>query len=151
MRKDSRVVVGVDLGDRWSEVYAVSVETGQVVVERRVATTREGLGEALEGLRRARVVMEASTQSAWVSRAVERMGHEAVVANPRAVRLIYADTCKDDRLDAAFCDELLSGMEPMEDVIRASGQYGQRVPVSPDADVQTRLLGFIGRDPAWTP
>ena len=42
-------------------------------------------------------------------------------------------------------------MEPIEDAMRASGQYGPRVAVAADADVQTRLLGFIGRDPAWRP
>jgi hypothetical protein len=42
-------------------------------------------------------------------------------------------------------------MEPIEQVLRDSGQYGPRVPVPPDADVQTRLLGFIGRDPSWSP
>lgn len=58
-------------------------------------------------------------------------------------------TGQDDRLDAAVCADLLAGMEPMEEVIRGSGQYGARVPVPVDADVQSRLLGFIGRDPAW--
>jgi hypothetical protein len=38
----------------------------------------------------------------------------------------------------------------MEEVIRSSGQYGPRVPVPAGADVQAQLLGFIGRDPAWT-
>jgi uncharacterized protein (TIGR03086 family) len=60
-------------------------------------------------------------------------------------------TGQDDHLDAQFCAELLAGMEPMEDVIRASGQYGVRVPVPDDADAQTRMLGFIGRDPTWAP
>ena len=60
-------------------------------------------------------------------------------------------TGQDDRLDTAFCAVLLSGMEPMEDLIRSSGQYGPRFPTPDDADVQTRLLGFIGRDPFWTP
>jgi uncharacterized protein (TIGR03086 family) len=60
-------------------------------------------------------------------------------------------TGQEDRLDPDFCAQLLAGMEPMEDAIRASGQYGVRVPVPDDADVQTRLLGFIGRDPFWTP
>lgn len=54
-------------------------------------------------------------------------------------------------LDAGFCTELLTGMEPMEDLMRGSGQYGPRVPVPDDASVQDRLVGFIGRDPAWTP
>jgi hypothetical protein len=42
-------------------------------------------------------------------------------------------------------------MEPMEDVIRSSGQYGARVPTPQNADAQTRMLGFIGRDPFWRP
>jgi hypothetical protein len=32
-------------------------------------------------------------------------------------------------------------------MLRASGQYGPRVEVPADADVQTRLIAFIGRDP----
>ncbi|MDP3891942.1 TIGR03086 family metal-binding protein [Nocardioides sp.] len=58
-------------------------------------------------------------------------------------------TGQDDRLDPAYCAELLAGMEPMDELLRASGQYGPRVEVDPDAPVQDRLVGFIGRDPAW--
>jgi uncharacterized protein (TIGR03086 family) len=60
-------------------------------------------------------------------------------------------TGQDDRLDPQFCGVLLAGMEPMEDVIRSSGQFGPRVPVNDDADTQAKLLAFIGRDPRWTP
>ncbi|MEU4242413.1 TIGR03086 family metal-binding protein [Actinoplanes sp. NPDC026619] len=60
-------------------------------------------------------------------------------------------TGQDDRLDEGFCAALLGGMEPMEEIIRNSGQYGPRVAVPSDADAQTRMLGFIGRDPFWTP
>jgi uncharacterized protein (TIGR03086 family) len=60
-------------------------------------------------------------------------------------------TGQDDRLDSDFCVELLAGMEPIEQVMRSSGQYGARVPVKDDADAQSRMLGFIGRDPDWTP
>jgi uncharacterized protein (TIGR03086 family) len=56
-------------------------------------------------------------------------------------------TGQDETLDADKCAELLAGMEPIEDVLRASGQYGPRVEVPEDADVQTRMLGFIGRQP----
>lgn len=31
------------------------------------------------------------------------------------------------------------------------GQYGPRVQIRDDAAVQDRLIGFIGRDPAWSP
>ena len=58
-------------------------------------------------------------------------------------------TGQDDRLDPDFCAQLLAGMEPIEAVMRSSGQYGARVEVPADADVQARLLGFIGRDPFW--
>ena len=60
-------------------------------------------------------------------------------------------TGQDDRMDPDFCAMLLSGMEPMEEIIRSSGQYGPRVEVPADANVQARLLGFIGRDPYWKP
>jgi uncharacterized protein (TIGR03086 family) len=56
-------------------------------------------------------------------------------------------TGQDETLDPDKCAELLAGMEPIEDAMRSSGQYGPRVEVPEDADVQTRLLGFIGRDP----
>jgi uncharacterized protein (TIGR03086 family) len=60
-------------------------------------------------------------------------------------------TGQDDRLDPEFCAQLLAGMQPMADVLQASGQFGAPVPVPADADAQTRLIGFIGRDPAWQP
>lgn len=59
-------------------------------------------------------------------------------------------TGQDDRLDPGFCAQLLGGMEQMEEIIRSSGQYGPRVEVPGDADAQTRMLGFIGRDPFWS-
>jgi uncharacterized protein (TIGR03086 family) len=59
-------------------------------------------------------------------------------------------TGQQDTLDPDFCRALLVGMEAMEEAIRTSGQYGERVPVPDDADSQTKLLGFIGRDPFWT-
>jgi len=60
-------------------------------------------------------------------------------------------TGQDDTLDAERCAALLAGMIPIEQLLRASGQYGAAVPVPDDAPVQDRLLGFIGRDPAWRP
>jgi len=56
-------------------------------------------------------------------------------------------TGQDERLDPAMCAELLEGMLPMDEALRASGHYGPRVEVPDDADVQTKLLAFIGRTP----
>jgi uncharacterized protein (TIGR03086 family) len=60
-------------------------------------------------------------------------------------------TGQDDTLDQGTCAAMLAGMEQMEDVIRASGQFGTRVDVPAGAGAQARLLGFIGRDPEWRP
>ena len=60
-------------------------------------------------------------------------------------------TGQDERLDPDFCAQMLAGMEPIAEMIYSSGQYGPPVPVPADADAQTRLLGFIGRDPDWRP
>ena len=56
-------------------------------------------------------------------------------------------TGQDERLDADTCAAMLAGMEPIEEMLRSSGQYGPRVEVPAGANVQTRFLGFIGRDP----
>ncbi|MGA9103427.1 maleylpyruvate isomerase family mycothiol-dependent enzyme [Aeromicrobium sp.] len=58
-------------------------------------------------------------------------------------------TGQDDALDSDLCAQLLGGMSQMEELIRASGQYGPAVPVPEDAPVQDRMIGFIGRDPYW--
>ncbi len=60
-------------------------------------------------------------------------------------------TGQDDRLDPDECARLLAGMEPIEEIMRDSGQFGPRVLVADNAPVQDRLIGFIGRDPAWQP
>jgi uncharacterized protein (TIGR03086 family) len=53
----------------------------------------------------------------------------------------------DERLDPGEVHRMLEGMEPMDEVLRQSGQYGPRVPVPDDADEQTRLIAFLGRQP----
>jgi uncharacterized protein (TIGR03086 family) len=53
----------------------------------------------------------------------------------------------DETLDPDEVHELLIGIEPMDEAIRQSGQYGPRVAVPDDADEQTRLIAFIGRQP----
>jgi uncharacterized protein (TIGR03086 family) len=56
-------------------------------------------------------------------------------------------TGQDETLDPDRCAQMLEGMLPMDEVLRQSGQYGPRVKVPDDADPQTRLLAFIGRQP----
>jgi len=53
----------------------------------------------------------------------------------------------DETLDPDEVHTLFVGMEPMDEMLRQSGQYGPRVEVPDDADVQTKLMAFIGRTP----
>jgi uncharacterized protein (TIGR03086 family) len=59
-------------------------------------------------------------------------------------------TGQDVTLDPVRCAQMLAGMEPKDEVLRQSGQYGPRVPVPDDAEIQAKLIAFIGRDPAWS-
>ena len=53
----------------------------------------------------------------------------------------------DETLDPAEVHRFVESMEPMDQLLRDSGQYGPRVAVSADADEQTRLIAFLGRQP----
>lgn len=58
-------------------------------------------------------------------------------------------TDQEPDLDEARCAAMLAGMEPLDETLRASGQYGPGVPVPDGASAQDRLVGFVGRDPGW--
>jgi uncharacterized protein (TIGR03086 family) len=53
----------------------------------------------------------------------------------------------DETLDNEIVHDTLVGMEPWDERLRMSGQYGPRVEVAADADEQTRLIAFTGRQP----
>jgi uncharacterized protein (TIGR03086 family) len=53
----------------------------------------------------------------------------------------------DETLDPDEVHRLYEGMEPMDQVLRESGQFGARVDVPADADEQTKLIAFTGRRP----
>ena len=57
---------------------------------------------------------------------------------------------RDVDLGEERCAAALAGMQPMDDVLRDSGQFGPKVDVPAEASAQDRFVGFIGRDPAWT-
>jgi hypothetical protein len=42
---------------------------------------------------------------------------------------------------------MLEGMQSIDEMLRASGQYGPKVATPDDADEQTKLIAFTGRNP----
>src|SRR5437870_10240391 len=72
------------------------------ITERRVVTSRERFTAVLGKRPRARILLEASTESEWVARHLEALGHEVVVADPNYAPM-YATRSrrtKTDRRDA---------------------------------------------------
>jgi uncharacterized protein (TIGR03086 family) len=54
-----------------------------------------------------------------------------------------------DPLDPDVAEELLTGLGTVEEMLRASGQYGPAVPAPDGASPGDRLMAFLGRDPSW--
>jgi transposase len=93
--------IRIDVHQRESQVCIVDGD-GRVVLERRVHTRGERFAALLEGRGRARVVLEASTESEWLAQALEALGHEVTVADPNFAPM-YATRSrrvKTDRRDA---------------------------------------------------
>jgi uncharacterized protein (TIGR03086 family) len=53
----------------------------------------------------------------------------------------------DETLDVDEVHSMYVGMLPIDEILRQSGQYGARVDVPDDADEQTKLIAFTGRQP----
>jgi transposase len=101
----NNLVIGLDLGDRWSR-YCVLDNAGAVLEENRVRSTDQALEERFGTLSTARFVIETGTHSPWVSRVLENLGHAVVVANARKLRMIYESNRKNDRLGARMLARL---------------------------------------------
>ena len=61
--------------------------------------------------------------------------------------LMARATGQDESLEPSEVTSMFAGMEPMDEAIRGSGMFGPRVPVPDDADAQTKLIAFTGRQP----
>ena len=94
------LTLGIDVGDRHSNLCLLDTETGEVIEESRIATTPQAFERRLVGVEPMRVGLEAGTHSPWISRVLGGCGHEVLVANARKLGLIYAEGRKNDRLDA---------------------------------------------------
>src|SRR5918997_1227336 len=71
--------IGFDLGKVSSQV-CIFTEDGELI-ERRIRTDRDHFNELLGGRPPARILIETSTESEWVARHLESLGHEVVIAD----------------------------------------------------------------------
>jgi transposase len=96
--------IGIDLAKTASQL-CILTEDGELI-ERRIPTTRDHFASLLASAAPARILLEASTESEWVARHLESLGHEVVVADPNFAPM-YATRSrrvKTDKRDArALC------------------------------------------------
>jgi transposase len=72
---------GIDVHKSQSQVCILD-ENGTVLLERRLRTSAEAFAALLGARERMRVLLEAGTESEWVARCLEELGHEVIVADP---------------------------------------------------------------------
>lgn len=92
--------IGIDV-HKVSTQVCVLTEDGEYV-ESRIRTERDSLSRVFGQRARARVLLEASTESEWVARHLELLGHEVIVADPNFAPM-YASRSrkvKTDKRDA---------------------------------------------------
>ena len=97
----SKLTVGLDIGDRFTQVCVLD-EDGEVMEEGRISTTPRAFQQRFAAMLPTRLVLEAGTHSLWASRLLGELGHEVIVANPRMLRFIYGNNSKNDRADANY-------------------------------------------------
>ena len=100
-RRVPPLTIGMDVGDRKCHLCCLDAD-GEVVLEAKVETLPEAICDWFGKIEPARVALEAGTHSAWLSRLLEGMNHEVLVANARKLRLIYQNDQKNDRVDAMY-------------------------------------------------
>ena len=92
--------IGIDVHKTESQICRLT-EEGEIL-ESRIQTRRERFHEVFGNRPAARILIEASTESEWVARCLEALGHEVIVADPNFAPM-YATRSrriKTDRRDA---------------------------------------------------
>jgi len=100
--------IGIDLHKNQSQL-CILTEDGELI-EKRIATTRTRFAAELGNRAKARILVEASTESEWVARCLEELGHEVIVADPNFAPMYASRTrkVKTDRRDARALAEACS-------------------------------------------
>ena len=114
---------------------------GGELIEQRIRTEPERFAAVLGGRPRARILLEASTDSQWGARCLEQLGHEVIVADPNFAPLDATRTrkVKTDRRDARALAEagLLGAYRPAHRLSDPQRHVRGRLTVR-DAVVRTR-------------
>lgn len=101
-----RAIIGVDLGDS-KHAICITDKTGNIVKEYSIPNTRLQIEKLAACYPNALIALEVGTHSPWISRLLQSLGAEVIVANARKLRAIYTNSRKCDLLDARMLAKLV--------------------------------------------
>jgi transposase len=134
--------IGLDLADK-KATFVVVDAMGNVCSEGNIALTEQSLQKAFARRQPTRIALEVGTHSPWVSRLLDALGHEVIVANARQVKLIRENRHKNDREDAMILARLARLDPALLKPIRHRGPQAQAdlaLLRARDGIVRTRVL-----------
>lgn len=98
-----KIYIGFDVSQKTTKAFAVCGKEDSGKAE-TIGTDRQSicgfLQKCFPEAYRVCVVMETGTHALWMSRLVEAMGYEVIVAHARDLRVIYSSVKKNDAIDA---------------------------------------------------
>ena len=97
--------IGIDIHKRERQICILTPE-GEII-ERRIQSTRERFTAVFTARPRARILLEATTESEWVAQTLESCGHAVIVADPNYAPMSpeRRRRVKTDRRDARMLAE----------------------------------------------
>lgn len=102
----NNVSIGMDLGDKKHHIHVLNAD-GDTIKTCRVNNTVDSIKKFFSHYPQAKVAIEASTHSPWISRLLETRVLKVLVGNPRKLRLIWDRDSKDDMRDAEMLARIL--------------------------------------------
>lgn len=119
-----RPTIGLDLGDRSSRWCALGAD-GEVIGRGEVESERQELERFFGRIPKSLVALEVGSHSPWISRLLEKLGHEVVVANARRVKLISESSRKNDDVDAELLARLVRADRQLLSPVKHRGEEAQ--------------------------
>lgn len=105
MKKENKKTIGIDLGDKKHHLCILDAH-GEILEQRTITNSRSALDKTFKDYRGSLAIMEVGTHSPWISRFLENMGLQVIVANARKLRAIHQNERKSDQADAEMLARL---------------------------------------------
>ena len=102
-------IIGLDLHKRERQLSSTADDGS--ITDRRIATSRDRLTAVFGERPRARILLEASTESEWVARLRKSLGHEVSVADPNSAP-VYANRSRRTKPDTRDARTVMDACEP---------------------------------------